>query len=66
MNGFDIQSALGIAKQCRGIVRRADNFGHDRERVLEEVAYMAENYERLAGLIEAAMEREFEEFSEAA
>jgi hypothetical protein len=34
--------------------------------VLEEVAYMAENYERLAGLIEAAMEREFEEFSEAA
>jgi vacuolar-type H+-ATPase subunit D/Vma8 len=66
MNGFDIQSALSVAKQLRGIARRADTFGHNRERLLEEILFMAENYEKIAEMIEASMEREFEEFSEAA
>jgi len=55
MNGFDIQAALEIANKFRGIARRADTFGHDRARILEELIFAAENYESLADRIEASM-----------
>jgi hypothetical protein len=58
MNGFDIQAALEIANKFRGIARRADTFGHDRERILEEIIFMAENFELLALHIGDEMERE--------
>jgi hypothetical protein len=34
-------------------------FGQDRQRVLEEILFMAEDYAKLADRIEAAMEQEF-------
>jgi hypothetical protein len=55
MNGFDIQAALEIANKFRGIAHRADTFGHDRARILEELIFAAENYESLAERIEASM-----------
>jgi len=59
MNGYDIQAALEVAKRLAGIARRADMFGQDRQRVLEEILFMAEDYSKLADRIEAAMEQEF-------
>jgi len=38
--------------------RRAHTFAHDRDRILIEIGYMAENYEKLAQRIEDLMERE--------
>jgi hypothetical protein len=55
MNGFDIQAALEVAKKFRGIARRAESFGHDRERLIEELIFAAENYESLAQHIENEM-----------
>jgi hypothetical protein len=55
MNGFDIQAALEVAKKFRGIARRAESFGHDRERLIEELIFAAENYESLAQRIENEM-----------
>ena len=55
MNGFDIQAALEVAKKFRGIARRADTFGHDRDRLIEELIFAAENYESLAQRIENEM-----------
>jgi hypothetical protein len=59
MNGYDIQSALEVAKRLAGIARRADMFSQDRQRVLEEILFMAEDYAKLAARIEAEMEKEF-------
>jgi len=56
MNGFDVQSALEVAKKMRGIVRRADTFGHDRAQLIEEILYYAENMELVAEQIEKSME----------
>jgi len=58
MNGYDVQSALEIAKRLTGIARRADMFNQDRARVLEEILFMAEDYAKLAARIEAAMVEE--------
>ena len=55
MNGFDIQSALEVANTLRSMQRRAHNFAHDRDRILTEIGYMAENYENLAQRIEDLM-----------
>jgi hypothetical protein len=59
MNGFDVQSALEVAKKIRGIARRADTFGHDRARLIEEILFYAENMENLAARIEENMEDEY-------
>lgn len=61
MNGFDIQSANEVAKQLRSLQRRANLFAHDRERILLEIGFMAENFDKLAEVIEDIMERDFEE-----
>ena len=55
MNGFDIQSALEVANTLRSMQRRAHDFAHDRDRILTEIGYMAENFEKLADRIEAQM-----------
>ena len=49
---MDIQGAYEFAKKLRGIARRADNFGHDRQRILEELIFAAENYEGVAERME--------------
>ena len=56
MTGFDVQSALEVAKKLRGIARRADTFGHDRARLIEEILFYAENMEVVAEHIEKSME----------
>ena len=58
MNGFDVQAALEVANTLRSMQRRANNFAHDRERLLLEIGFMAENYEKLAERIEDMMEQE--------
>lgn len=58
--GYDVQSANEVATKFRSIARRADTFGYDRQRILEELEYMAENYERIAAAIENQMEVEFQ------
>ena len=55
MNGFDIQSATQVAKQLRSLQRRANNFAHDRERLLLEIGFLAEDFEKLADRIEGQM-----------
>lgn len=55
MNAFDIQSALEVADKMRSIARRANTFGHDRERVLEEVIFYAECMEKYAERLEERM-----------
>ena len=59
MNGFDVQSALEVAKKIRGIARRADMFGHDRARLIEEILFYAEDMEKVAARIEEDMEDEY-------
>lgn len=49
---MDIQSSYEFAKMLRSIARRADTFGHSRQRILEELVYAAENYERIAENLE--------------
>lgn len=44
-----------FAQKLRGIARRADMFGHDRDRVLEELIFAAENYESVAERLENDM-----------
>ena len=55
MNAFDIQSALEVADKMRSIARRADTFGYDRERLIEELIFAAECYELYAERIENLM-----------
>lgn len=59
MNGFDVQSALEVAKKMRGIARRANNFGYSREALIEEILFYAENMEKVADRIEENMEDEY-------
>ena len=56
MTGFDVQSALEVANKVRGIARRANTFGYDRARLIEEILFYAENMENLAARIEEDME----------
>lgn len=56
---MDIQDAFEFAKKLRGIHRRANTFGHDRERILEELIFAAENYEKVAEYNEIQMVKEY-------
>ena len=56
---MDIQTTLEFADKLRGIVRRADMFGHDRQRVIEELIYAAENYESVADRFADQMYQEY-------
>lgn len=58
MNGFDVGSALEVAGKFTGLARRAKTFGYSKERILEELEYLADNYIQVAARIEAQMERE--------
>ena len=58
MNGFDIQSALEVAKRFRSIARRSSTFDHDRATIVEQLMFAAEDYEALALRIENSMEKE--------
>lgn len=55
IQGFDIQSALEVAKQLRNFQQWATHFGHDRERILEEIGLMADGYVQLAEDIDELM-----------
>lgn len=44
-----------FAEKLRGIARRADMFGQDRQRLLEELIFAAENYEKVADYLEKQM-----------
>jgi hypothetical protein len=61
-----MQEYYEFAKKLRSIVRRADTFGHDRQTVLEELLFAAENYEDVAESVEMKMIVEFQKESEAA
>jgi len=52
---MDIQAATEFARKMRSLARRADNFGYDRQAVLEEIINIAENYEEVAERIEMNM-----------
>lgn len=52
---MDIHSATEFARKMRGLARRADNFGYDRQTVLEELIAIAQNYEEVAERIEMDM-----------
>lgn len=56
---MDIQNALEFADKLRGIARRADTFGHDRNRLIEEIIFAAENYERVADFVADKMYQEY-------
>ena len=52
---MDHYSAVAIAIRLEGILRRADLFGQDRARVLEEIEFLAEDYRLWAAKIEEEM-----------
>ena len=58
MNGFDVGSALEVAGQFTSLARRAKTFGYSKERILEELEYLADNYIQVAARIELQMEKE--------
>lgn len=45
---MDFQDAYKTAKDLRGILRRADNFGYGLERLKEEILFKAEALEIFA------------------
>lgn len=45
---------MEFAKRLRSLARRSDDFGKDRETILEEIIMMAEHYEAWAERIEMA------------
>ena len=52
---MDYQSAEAIAIRLEGIRRRADLFGQDRDRVLLEIEFLAEDFRKWATKIEEEM-----------
>ena len=52
---MDYQSAEAVAIRLEGIRRRADLFGQDRERVLLEIEFLAEDFRKWAAKIEQEM-----------
>jgi hypothetical protein len=58
MNGYDIQAATEVAIRLAGVARRANLFGHDRERIIDEILFLVEDYTKLAARIELQMEKE--------
>ena len=50
-----------FANRLRGIARRADTFGHDRDRILEELIFAAENLEKIAEHMETQMIEQMKE-----
>ena len=57
MNGFDYQSATEVAIRLAGVARRANLWGHSRERIIEEILFLAEDYDKVAAQIEVQMEK---------
>lgn len=57
MHGFDYQAASEVATVLAGVARRAKLFGHDRERILEEILFVSENYAKLATRIDAQQQK---------
>ena len=45
---------MEFAKRLRSLARRSDDYGKDRETILEEIIMMAEHYEAWAERIEMA------------
>ena len=52
---MDYQSAETIAIRLEGVRRRADLFGQDRDRVLLEIEFLAEDFRKWAAKIEEEM-----------
>jgi len=52
---MDYQSAEAIAIRLEGVRRRADLFGQDRDRVLLEIEFLAEDFRKWAAKIEEEM-----------
>ena len=52
---MDYQSAEAIAVRLEGVRRRADLFGQDRDRVLLEIEFLAEDFRKWAAKIEEEM-----------
>ena len=55
---MDIHTALEISKEIRSLTRRAETFLYSRERILQDLIFVAEIYEKHADWIEAQMEKE--------
>lgn len=49
---MDFQDAYQVAKELRGLLRRADNFGYDLQTLKEQILFMAENKEDYAERLE--------------
>jgi hypothetical protein len=50
-----MQDYYEFGKSLRKLLRRADRFGYDRQRLAEEVLFLAENYEGVAERLELQM-----------
>lgn len=55
---MDLQTLFAVIDRLEGMQRRARNFGHDRDRIIDEIAFAIEDYRRQADRIETQMERE--------
>ena len=50
-----MQDYYEFGKSLRKLLRRADRFEYDRQRLAEEVLFLAENYEKVAENLELQM-----------
>lgn len=55
---MDLQTLFAVIDRLEGMQRRARNFGHDRDRIIDEISFAIEDYRRQADRIETQMERE--------
>jgi hypothetical protein len=55
MKGIVMREHLEFATTLRKLLRRADRFGYDRQRLAEEILFVAENCEAVAERMEMDM-----------
>ena len=48
----EIEKYYEFAKKLRSLARRADNFAYDRKKLMDDLIFMAENYEDVAERLE--------------
>ena len=55
---MDIQTAEAFATRMESLHRCANRFGYDRERLMEELLFVAKDYRKIAAYIEKQMLKE--------
>jgi hypothetical protein len=61
---MNINEYLDIAKRIESLVRRSDTFGKDKNDILEELLFIADDLRSQANLMDEQFEKEFQNDSQ--